>query len=438
MRKAINIGLLGCGVVGSGVLRLLAENAETIQARLGGPLNVKRVVARDKKKSRSEILSSAELSFDPQDILNDPGVDIVVEVMGGVKPAENLVRQALEAGKSVVTANKALIAEKGHELVDLAEKKGGDLYFEAAVGGGVPMIRALREALASDRVLALRGIVNGTTNYMLTHMHSERMDFDEALRQAQAAGYAEADPSLDINGGDAAHKLTILATLAFGAKVQAKDVATEGIQLIRAVDMEAAERFGYVIKHLAIARVVEQKKLDLRVHPALVPKNNVLASISGALNALYIRSHSLGPCLLSGYGAGALPTAVSVMSDVIDLARNLHFGVHGRVPPRGFSSGALKQAEVRSVGENEGRHYLRFTVVDKPGVLSSITGLLGEFHVSIEQIVQQGRAESTGEPVSVVIVTHHAVEKNVDEALVKINALDEVVEKSLRLRIIGD
>ncbi|HEY8428120.1 MAG TPA: homoserine dehydrogenase, partial [Sandaracinaceae bacterium] len=328
MSRAIRVGLLGAGVVGQGILQLLRDNAENIERRLGAPIEVRRVVARDPGKVRSPLVESAKLSFDPEDVLADD-VDVVVEVIGGVEPAGTYVRRAIEQNRSVVTANKALLAERGHELIELAEQRGVDLYFEAAVAGGVPVIRVLREAVASDTVVALRGIVNGTSNYILSRMREAGLDFEDALAEAQERGYAEADPTLDIGGGDAAHKLTILATLAFGAKVHPSQVATEGIDRIAAIDMRMAGRFGYVIKPLAIARALDDGSLDLRVHPALVPENGVLASISGALNIVTIEGAMLGPCSLSGYGAGALPTAMSVVSDIVDVGRNLVHGASG-------------------------------------------------------------------------------------------------------------
>ena len=305
MAREIGIGMIGCGVVGQGVLRLLHDNARSIEARLGGKLVVRRIAARDSGKARDPVVPLDLLTYDPQLVLEDPSVDVVVELVGGLEPAGSYVRQALERGQNVVTANKMLLAEHGHELIELAESRGVDLYFEAAVAGGVPIIRVLREALASDRILGLRGIVNGTSNYILSRMHDEGLGFADALAAAQAAGYAEADPTLDVGGGDAAHKLTILATLAYGARIASSQIPTEGITEIEAVDIEFARRFGYVIKLLAVARSLEtadaasdrdHAPLDLRVHPALISERSVLASVSGALNAIYVQGEALGPC----------------------------------------------------------------------------------------------------------------------------------------------
>lgn len=438
MTRPIRIGLLGAGVVGQGILQLLRDNAAYIERRLGTSIEVRRVVARDPSKARGELVDDGLISFDPEDVLTDDEVDIVVEVVGGVEPAGRLVRQAIEAGKQVVTANKALLAEQGDELIELAEDRGVDLYFEAAVAGGIPVIRVLREALASDTVVALRGIVNGTSNYVLTRMHDAGLDFETALKEAQEQGYAEADPTLDVNGGDAAHKLAILATLAFGAKVELSKVTTEGIDQVGAIDMEMAGRFGYVIKPLAIGRELPNGELDLRVHPALVPESSVMASIGGALNVVVLEGAMLGPCMLSGYGAGALPTAMSVVSDIVDVGRNLVRGASGRVPQRAWRGEHLLERRVADVGQHVGRFYLRFNVLDRPGILARIAGVLGAFDVSIEQMMQTGRARDSDEAVQVVMLTHEAREANVRNALREIHMLSGIVEPTKALRIEED
>lgn len=434
MRK-IGIGLIGCGVVGTGVLRLLRDHEATLRGRLGGAtLEVRRIAARDPDKPRDDVVPQALLGWEPEEVVAADDVDVVVEVMGGVEPAGRLLRAALERGKHVVTANKALLAEHGDELLGAAEARGVDLYFEAAVAGGIPIIRVLREALASDRIVALRGIVNGTSNYVLSRMTSEGLDFAVALREAQVAGYAEADPTLDVGGGDAAHKLTILATLAFGAHVKPDQIATEGIDRVGAVDIAFARRFGYVIKPLAIGRLTENGSLDLRVHPALVPASSVLASIQGALNAVYLEGAMLGPCLISGLGAGDMPTAMSVVSDLVDVGRNLLVGAHARVPSRATPTEALRSQEVRPLEQLWSRYYLRFTVKDRPGVLARIAGVLGAFEVSIEQMRQEARGEGD-EPVTVVMLTHLAREKDMQAALGEIDTLGHVLEPTRALRI---
>ncbi|MFW6049599.1 MAG: homoserine dehydrogenase [Myxococcota bacterium] len=426
--RTIRVGLIGCGVVGTGILRLLRDNEAMIARRLGAPIEIRRIGVREPEKTRDEVVPRGLLTPEPLEVVDDPEVDVVVEVMGGLEPAGPLVRAALERGKHVVTANKALLSEAGDELLEMAEERKVDLYFEAAVAGGIPIIRVLREGLASDRIVALRGIVNGTSNYVLSRMRDEGIDFGVALEGAQKAGYAEADPTLDVGGGDAAHKLAILAMLAFGAKVHPKQILTEGIDRVAAVDMQFAERFGYVIKPLAVARMVGGDRLDLRVHPALVSEDSVLASISGALNAVYIEGAMVGPCLLSGLGAGALPTAMSVVSDIVDVGRNLLTRAHARVPSRSFRGESLRDYILQDTGDHVARFYLRFSGRDRPGVLARVSGVLGEHGVSIEQMVQDGRGGETGsEPVHMVMLTHEACEGDVRKALSIIDGMGDII-----------
>jgi homoserine dehydrogenase len=431
--RPIRVGLLGAGVVGEGILRLLRDNASSIETRLGAPIEVAKVVARDRDKARRDVDPSL-LSFEPSDVLDDPSIDVVVEVIGGLDPAGEFLRRAIENRKQVVTANKALLAEHGNELAELAERKGVDLYFEAAVAGGIPIIRLLREALASDRILSLVGILNGTSNYILTRMSTDRLDFASALREAQQKGYAEADPTLDVSGGDAAHKLTLLATLAYGARLRPSDVSTEGIDRVAAIDIAFAERFGYVIRPLAIARPTQSGSLELRVHAALVPQASVLAPISGALNAVLVEGAMVGPYMMSGLGAGAAPTAMSVVSDIVDVSRNLLANARGRVPSRAFLTENLHDTPVRPLGEHRSRYYLRFAVRSSPSILARIAGVLGAFDVSVEQMVQDARARAE-EPVSIVMLTHDALEADVRRAVNEIALLHDVLEPSHVLRI---
>src|SRR5579883_1929107 len=318
--KPVRIGLLGCGTVGGGVIQLLGANAEYLAQTVGAPLQVARVLVRDGDKERVPQLDRALLTTDPEAVLGDASIDVFVEVMGGVDPARAYVERAIDSGRSVVTANKMLLALHGPALVDRAAARGVDLAFEGSVGGGIPVIRVLREALASDWVIRLEGIVNGTCNYVLTRMSEDGLSFDEAVAQAQRLGYAEADPGLDVDGHDAAHKLVVLAMLAFGARVEADRVPTEGIRLVDPIDHRFAARFGYAIKHLAVGRDREAV-VELRVHPALVRKDTPLANVGGVLNAISLEGRALGPSLLSGRGAGDMPTAVSVVADVLDVAR---------------------------------------------------------------------------------------------------------------------
>jgi homoserine dehydrogenase len=431
--RNIRIGLIGCGVVGQGILRLLKENAVSIEGRLGGTIEVRRIAARQPQKVRSPYVPLNLLTYDPDEVVNDPSVELVVEVMGGVEPSYGYLKRALEAGKSVVTANKALLAARGHELIELAEARGVDLYFEAAVAGGVPVIRVLREAFASDRIVAVRGIINGTSNYILSRMTESGIDFGPALKEAQEKGYAEADPTLDVGGGDAAHKLTILAMLAYGAKLELSQISTSGIDQVSAVDIAFAARFGYVIKPLAVARALPDGSLDLRVQPSLVSKKSVLSSVNGALNAVYIEGAAVGPCLLSGMGAGAMPTAVSVVSDIVDIGRNLRSEAGGRVPQRAFRHDRVTVPRVQDPADHHCRFYLRFSVPDRSGVLGKLASSLGQHGVSIEQMVQEGL--STAEPVAVVMLTHPAREGDVRAALAEIHAMDIVTGPPCALRI---
>ncbi len=432
--RMIKVGLLGCGTVGGGVIQLLRANAAYLEARVGAPLDVVRVLVRDPDKERVPELDRARLTTDPEAILGDPSIDVVVEVMGGLDPARGHLSRAIEAGKQIVTANKMLLAIHGGDLLESAKKRGVDLAFEGAVGGGIPVIRVLRDALASDRIASLSGIVNGTSNYILTRMRQDGLSFETALKEAQAKGYAEADPGLDVDGGDAAHKLVVLAMLAFGARLDDAKISTEGIRAIEPVDHAFAERFGYVVKHLAIAKDKGDGSgtgpLELRVHPALVAKDAPLANINGVLNAIAVEGRALGPCLLSGRGAGDLPTAVSVVADIVDVAIAKKSGTSGQ------STRAIRLASraVAPMDDVEARYYVRFSVFDRPGVLARITGALGERGVSIEQLVQQGRG-SGDVPVDVVMMTHETKESAIQGALGVIAATDFVAKPPRMIRV---
>ena len=429
--KAVRIGLLGCGTVGGGVVQLLHENARYLASRVGAPLEIARVLVRDLDRPRVSHLDRSLVTTSPDEVLGDASIDVVVETIGGVDPARQHVERALDAGKSVVTANKMLLALHGPALVDRAVARGVDLAFEGSVGGGIPIVRTLREALASDWVVSLRGIVNGTCNYILSRMREDGCSFEEALREAQGKGYAEAEPSLDVDGHDAAHKLVVLAMLAFGARVESESVPTEGIRRIEPVDHLFADRFGFVVKHLAIGRDLGNA-LELRVHPALVPRESVLANVSGVLNAIALEGRALGPCLLSGRGAGALPTAVSVVADIVDVARARLNGTAG-LDTRSIQ---LSSRPLAPLAELEGRSYLRFPVLDRPGVLARIAGALGDCGVSIEQMVQQGSGRTGDAAVQIVILTHAAKERDVARALDRLTGSDFAVSPALRIRVV--
>ncbi|HEX2689048.1 MAG TPA: homoserine dehydrogenase [Kofleriaceae bacterium] len=436
MTRTIGVALLGLGNVGGGVVKLLEDNAAAIAARLGARLEVRAIAVRDVDKAKRVVeVDRRLLTSDPLGAVRRADVDIVCELIGGTTLAKDATLAAIAAGKHVVTANKALLAEHGAELFRVADRAGVDVYYEAAVCGGVPIIRVLREGLASDRVEAIYGIVNGTSNYILTTMTATRRAFGDILREAQALGYAEADPTLDIGGGDAAHKLAILMNLCFGTSVDVAALPTDGIDIVEPIDLDYADKWGYVIKPLVIARVhgdPESGPIEARIHPTLIPASWLLADVGGAKNAVYVQSYALGPSLYYGAGAGMLPTAMSVVSDMIEIGRNMFARVAGAphpTRPRPATPRALVAlADIRT------RYYLRFGVHDKPGVLGQLMTILGAHRISIAQVVQDGRA-ADAEPVWVVVLTHEARERDVRGALAEINTLEVVRQPARLLRI---
>jgi len=424
----IRVGLLGCGTVGGGVVKLLRAQATEIEARVGDAVRVVRVAVRDPKKARVAALDGVPVTDDPAAVVADPAVDVIVEVMGGTNPAKALVLDAIARKKPVVTANKMLLAHEGPEIFARAREAGVDVAFEGAVGGGIPVVRALRDALAGDRVLRVVGILNGTSNYVLTRMQREHLGFGEVVRAAQELGYAEADPSLDVDGHDAAHKLVVLSALAFGRRVPPEAVDTRGLRFLEPVDHATADRFGYVVKPLAIAER-DGDALGLRVGPALVPKDALLASVAGVLNAVLLEGEALGPCVLSGRGAGEGPTAVSVVSDVLDVCRALH------VKKTGLFSAALRTdpCTLRDPGEAIAPHYLRFVVKDEPGVLGRLTTSLGKAGVSIRELVQLRRGDTSAD---VVMLTHESRTAHVAAALAEIDREPFTLEPTRRMPIV--
>jgi homoserine dehydrogenase len=416
-KQSVRVALLGSGTVGGGVLRLLRDNAAQLESRVGAPIEVTHVLVRSLDKERVPECRREWLTTEADRVFSDAGVDVVVEVMGGEKPARDYIQRAIQAGKAVVTANKLLIALHGAELVELAISRKVDLAFEASVGGGIPIIRTLREALASDSVASVHAILNGTSNYILTRMRDAGLSFESALGEAQKLGYAEADPSLDVDGHDAAQKLAVMAMLAFGARVDTRDMLVEGIRSLDETDFRLADRFGFTLKHLGIG-YDRGERVELRVHPALVKKTSVLANIDGVLNGVFIMGRALGPCLLVGRGAGDMPTAVSVVADLVDVARARRGGEPGLMT-RGI---VLKDRPLAGQDEVETRYYLRFDVGDHPGVIGSIASALGSEGVSIEQMVQEGRAQRAGEAVPVCIITHACSEGSVRRALTAVQS----------------
>jgi homoserine dehydrogenase len=425
--KPLRIGLAGLGTVGAGVVRLLRENADIIAARAGRPIVVTAVSARNRSLDRGVSLEGLAWHDDPLAIATDENVDIVVELIGGSNgPAKALIERAIAAGRSVVTANKALIAIHGTELARAAEASGVTLAFEAAVAGGIPAIKALREGLAGNRISRIAGILNGTCNYILTTMREEGRDFAEVLADAQTLGYAEADPAFDIDGVDAAHKLAILAALAFGQPANFDAVHIEGIRRVSALDITFAEELGYRIKLLGIARRTADG-VETRVHPAMVDKNALLASVEGVFNAVLIDGDFAGSVFLQGRGAGAGPTASAVVADLIDIARG------NGIPVWGTAQSALSPSQPVPISQHTGAYYLRLMVVDQPGVLAEVTAILRDHHISLESMLQHGR--KPGEAVPIVLVTHETVEAAISAAISRIAALDVVLEPPALIRI---
>ena len=427
MTHPLSIALAGLGTVGVGVLRLLRDNADLIARHAGRPLVVTAVAARERGRERGVSLAGLRWYEDPVALAADPGIDVVVELIGGADgPARALVEAALAASKPVVTANKALIAEHGAALAARAEAAGVTLAFEAAVAGGIPVIKVLREGLAANRIARVSGILNGTCNYILTVMRERGREFAEALHEAQKLGYAEADPAFDIDGIDAAHKLAILAALAFGRPPDLKSVHVEGIRAVSALDIAFARDLGYRIKLLGIARRTEGG-IEARVHPAMVPENAPIARVEGVYNAVVAEGDFVGTVMLEGRGAGAGPTASAVVADLIDLAR-------GRATPVwGAANGALGAAPSVGIERHQGAYYLRLMVLDRPGVIADVTAVLRDRGVSLESMLQRGRAP--GEAVPVVLVTHETEEARMRAALAEIADLDAVLERPALIRI---
>ena len=427
MTRPLSIGLAGLGTVGGGVLAMLAGNADLIAARAGRPIAVTAVSARDRTRDRGASLAGLRWYEDPVALAGDPGVDVVVEAIGGSEgPARALVEAALRAGKPVVTANKALLAVHGAELAALSEQQGVALAFEAAVAGGIPVIKALREGLAGNRISRVAGILNGTCNYILTVMRERGREFADVLADAQKLGYAEADPAFDVDGIDAAHKLSILAALAFGRPVAFEAVYIEGIRRISALDIAFAGEHGYRNKLLGIARRSEAG-IEARVHPCMVPQAAPIARVDGVFNAVVAEGDFVGRVMLEGRGAGAGPTASAVVADLIDLAR-------GRgTPVWGAASGALSDAPSLPMEDHVGAYYLRLMVVDQPGVIAEVTAVLRDAGISLESMLQRGR--SPGEAVPVVLVTHETRESDMRAALARIAELGAVLEAPQLIRI---
>ena len=429
--KDINVGLIGFGTVGTGVVRLLADNAELIVAKLGARLVLKKIADLDTTTDRGVRLSAGLLTSDVNEIFTDPEISIVIELIGGYEPAKSFVLKAIAAGKHVVTANKALLALHGDEIYAKAAAAGVEVLYEAAVGGGIPVLAAIKGNMAANRFNTILGILNGTCNYILTKMTKEGSAFTEVLKSAQELGYAEADPTFDIEGVDTAHKLALLITLCFGTKVQFDQIYTEGITSISAIDIDFAQQFGYRIKLLAIGKR-DGDRIEARVHPTMIPVHYPLADVDGAFNAIRLSGDFVGPVMFYGRGAGMEPTASAVVGDLMDISRNILVGVGQRVAARGFQDKYIAALAIKPIGEIVSRYYLRFSAVDKPGVLAAIAGALGKYNISIESMIQTGRS---GDYVPIVIITHEAAESNMLAALAEIDGFDMIRESSKLIRI---
>ena len=432
MKNAINVGLLGLGTVGSGTARILQEQSGLLEQRTGVRIRLARICDKDITTSRGFPIPPEILTTDVRSLLDDPELDIFIELIGGIEPAKTFLLEAIQKGKHIVTANKALLATHGHEIFRAAAAHGVEVGFEASVGGGIPVLKAVKEGLVANRFHTVMGIMNGTANYILTRMTNEGMAFQDVLAEAQALGYAEADPTYDIEGIDTAHKLVIIATLAFGNLIEFSDVYTEGISRLSPLDVSFTKEFGYRIKLLAIARNTDDG-LELRVHPTMIPSGHPLAQVDGAYNAFYLVGDSVGSVLLCGLGAGQMPTGSAVVADVVDIARNLAKGTIGRVPALGLPCDALIPLKKNPMDSLVGRYYFRFSAVNRPGVLARISGVLGDLGISIASVVQKGHGKEVSVPI--VMLTHRANEARVRQALKEIDALDVISGKTMVIRI---
>ncbi|MDT4292164.1 homoserine dehydrogenase [Methylomonas sp. MO1] len=431
--KPVTVGVLGLGTVGGGTVNVLKRNAGEIARRAGREIVVTRASARDLNRTRICATDGITLTADPFEIVNDPDIDVVVELIGGYDLAKQLVLTAIANGKHVVTANKALIALHGNEIFAEASKKGVMVLFEAAVAGGIPIIKAIREGLAGNRIKWLAGIINGTGNFILTEMRDKGRDFADVLAEAQALGYAEADPTFDVEGIDAGHKLTILASIAFGIPLQFEKVFTEGITKITRLDVEYAEALGYRIKNLGIARKTEDG-IELRVHPTLIPKRRLIANVDGVMNAVLVCGDAVGPTLYYGAGAGAEPTASAVVADLVDVVRAMTSDPENRVPHLAFQADAIADIPVLPAEQIKTAYYLRLTAEDKPGVLADVTRILAAHNISIEALIQKEPPQGETS-VPIIMLTQLTLEKEMNAAIAAIEALATVSGKVARIRL---
>ncbi len=426
---SIKIGLIGFGTVGSGVVKALKERSSYLKRKIGVALDLKKIADKDITTPRNVRIEEGLLTQNVNEILDDPEIKIVIELVGGIHPAKEYIIKALQNGKHVVTANKALLASEWDEIFRVADEKGVDVYFEASVGGGIPIIKSLREGLVANEIQAIFGIVNGTANFILTQMEDTGADFKDALLRAQELGFAEKDPSLDVKGIDSAHKLAILASLGYGMTVKLENIYVEGIQDVSTNDIQYASEFGYKIRLLAIAKK-DKDELEVRVHPTLVPKDHLLAGVKGAFNSIYVKGDLVGEQLYYGQGAGQSPTASAVLSDIVDLAFNIKHNIRWRLPSLTYDA---RIKRIKPMEEVETRYYMKFSAIDRPGVLASIAGALGKNGISIASVIQKERMKE--QIVPIVLMTHEAKESSVKQAFSEIDAMPMIRRKSVAMRI---
>ncbi|VVE71439.1 homoserine dehydrogenase [Pandoraea captiosa] len=431
--KPIKLGLLGLGTVGYGAFQVLARNQEEIQRRAGRGIEITKVAVRNVERAKGLVGNAAVVTGDPFDVVNDPDIDVVVETIGGYDLTKELVLKAIENGKHVVTANKALLAVYGNEIFAAARKANVMVAFEAAVAGGIPIIKALREGLTANRIQWIAGIINGTTNFILSEMRDKGIDFDVALADAQRLGYAEADPTFDIEGVDAAHKLTLMSAIAFGVPVQFDRAYVEGITKLAALDIKYAEELGYRIKLLGITRRAESG-IELRVHPTLIPAKRLIANVEGAMNAVLVQGDAVGATLYYGKGAGAEPTASAVVADIVDVTRLQTADPEHRVPHLAFQHDSLSDIPVLPIDEVTTSYYLRLRVVDRAGVMAELTRILADLDISIDALLQKESREGEHQ-TDIIILTHQTLEKHINSAIAKIEAMDTVLSKVTRIRM---
>jgi homoserine dehydrogenase len=429
----INVGIIGFGTVGTGTAKILFENSDVIEEKTGLQINLRSIADRDIERDRGIKIPAGILTREVSDVIDNPDIHVVVELIGGIQPAKDFILRALRNGKHVVTANKALLATEGRDIFKEASKNSVSVGLEAAVAGGIPIIKVLKEGLVANRILSIYGIINGTSNYILTKMTEAGIDFSDALKEAQSLGYAEADPTLDIEGFDTAHKLTIISSLAFGIPLSYEKIHIEGITKLTLQDIEFAGELGYKIKLLAITKSVNGE-VELRVHPTMIPENYLISKVDGVLNAVYVMGDAVGETLYYGRGAGDMPTGSAVVSDIVNIAEDIK---NKRGSSHGIDFiGKRSDLKIKGIGDIESMYYFRFTALDRPGVLSRISGILGEYNIGIAAVIQKGRR--AGAAVPLVVLTHKARERDVQKALQEIDRLDVVADRTAFIRVEGE